>query len=155
MKYEKELLSLMSMLKNYLGKIKDTYEGLIDMDDLYQECLLSAVKSSDNPGIKDPKKYFIGVFDRTIKHESCKAIRRFQILNGIELPTEYHEVSVGMVEAIDLSVRTMAPKTRRIWSCLKTFYGNGEMVMEALNCPRTTFYRHKDKLRDLYETIKN
>lgn len=153
MRYESELLGLMSILKSYLLKIKDRYDGLIDMDDLYQECLMNAVKNSHKPNIRNPKRFFIGVFKKTILRESAKKIKEFQRMNNMQVDEYWERGTVGLIEAIDMQVKGMKPTTRRVWSCLKTFYGDRKMVRKALNCNRYKVEYHKDKLKAVYQQV--
>ena len=150
MRYESELLGLMSMLKSYLTKVKSKYDGLVDMDDLYQECMLNAVKSSDNQSIKDPVEYFKGVFKKTVVSVSSKKIREFQYMNNIEVKETWEDHETGLIEAIDMRVKSMKPVTRRVWSCLKTFYGDRNMVSKALGSYGQRIDYHKNKLKKVY-----
>lgn len=153
MRYESELLELMATLKQYLLSIRNKYDGLIDMDDLYQECLMNAVKSSSKSDIKDPKKYFKGVFRTTIQRESLKKIREFKMMNTIEVGDTWEDHPIGLIEAIDMRVKGMKPTTRRVWSCLKTFYGDRKLVCKALGSNRHVVKYHGEKLYDVYQQV--
>jgi len=153
MRYEEELLELMPMLKSYLIKIRTKYDGLVDMEDLYQECLMNAVKSSGKNGIRNPKRYFIGVFDKTIKAVSVRNIKEFQMRNRLDVCDTWEDNEVGVIEEIDMRVKDEKPATRRVWACLKLFHGNRRMVYKALGCSNQFLEPHKRRLRTIYDSI--
>ena len=153
MRYEKELLELLPMLESYLKKVRAKYDGLVDMDDLYQECLLNAIQCTVKTKIRNPKNYFIGVFDKTIKAQSVKSMREFQVRNEIPIRDTWEQNEIGVIEEIDFRVRSLKPATRRVWASLKSFHGDRRCVMKHLDCYGSFLDYHKRKLRQIYEDV--
>jgi len=154
MNYENELLGLMPMLRAYLTKIQTKFEGLVDADDLFQECMVSAVKSSEKPKIRSPRNYFIGVFNKTIKRVSVRNLKEFQARHAIVVDGTWDRNEDSIIEEIDARVRCQKAATRRVWAALKEFHGNQHAVCRALGSARTTVQYHKEKLRTIYETVR-
>ena len=115
------------MLKNYVKKIAFCYNGLIDEDDAFQECILKALEVSDRDYIRSPRNYFIGVFDNTIKmmgkKEYAEQTARQKILERV-LPK-----STKIIQDIDLVIKRHEELTQKIWFGLKEFKGNIRKIM--------------------------
>jgi len=153
MRYENELIELMPMLRSYIRKVKKRFR-LDDDDDVFQECILNAIDSARKTEIRNPKRYFIGVFDKTVKRIIDRDIKRRRLFN------EYHpedrtddEESVSILSQIEGRVRVEQPITRRVWKCLKEFSGDRKLTARRIGCHLSTVTVSKSRLKSIYREL--
>lgn len=154
MNYETELIELMPMLKSYLKTLMRASNP--DIDDAFQECMLNAMESSTRNGIRNPRRYFIGVFDKTIKRICSREIREYRA--RAEMKKQVKEIvessgDEGLLSQIDQAVSAKPVMTKTIWHFLKQFEGDKKKTGNAVGCHLQTIYYHQRKLRDIYEGV--
>lgn len=154
MNYETELIELIPMLKSYLKTLMKANNP--DIDDAFQECMLNAMESSTRNGIRNPRNYFIGVFDKTIKRICSREIREYRARE--ELKKQINEIvessdDKGLMLQMDQAISNKSVMTRTIWHFLKQFEGNKKKAGNAVGCHLQTVYYHQRKLRSVYDDI--
>jgi DNA-directed RNA polymerase specialized sigma24 family protein len=160
MNWEKEIMELVPMLRSFIRKQKNNY-GYIDEDDVVQECLIQAMTSAKKTNIRNPRPFFISVFNSTIiglsrtaqseKKRSQKWERDFSIM------TEWGkgESSQRVFFGIEQEVTKHRPITRRVWAGLKRCHGNQSKTARSIGCGQMTVRTEKKRLTVIYEKIKN
>jgi DNA-directed RNA polymerase specialized sigma24 family protein len=157
MNYEQEIVELMPMLKNYLFKIEKKY-NLYDTEDIFQECLCSAIESSREKNLKNPREYIIGIFDNTIKSHNRKAIREEQLFKDywVEEKDKYSDPEYyPVINKIDERVKDEKDKIKRVWECMKVFKGSVKKTAEFLDFTIESVDYSKLRLRRIYKKVVN
>ena len=160
MNYEKEIVALMPMLKSYLLKVEKKY-NLYDTEDIFQECLCSAIEKSKKDNIENPRDYFIGIFDNTIKAHNRKIISEEKLFksywteetNKLSDPEAY-----PVINKIDQEVIKIVNEKDRIneaWECMKVFRGDRTRIADYMDLSLISIDKYKNRLKGIYKKVAN
>lgn len=155
MKYKNELIELIPMLKGYLKKLIMKYDDLLDVDDVFQECLLNIIEKVSTKEIDNPTNYFIGVFSNTVKALSREKINEKKMKSDFSQNKTYCKQEDSIIRQIDLEVDMLKSKTQEIWGRLKLYKGDKMKVCLKTGLSYNTVIYHKNKIKRVYEKIAN